>query len=392
MMLELRTTLSGALAAVTLASCAYCVFSIWAGVRFKRVKTPLPHSTPPLSLLKPLKGKDPGMYDALRSHCLLDYPEYEILFGVTDAEDPAVPLVHTLIEEFPQRQIRLVHCKQRLGVNGKVSSLAQLASVAQYEFLVVNDSDIRVPREYLRDIIAELEQPGTGLVTCLYRGLPSPTIASHLEALAISTDFCAGVLVAREVERGLGFGLGSTLALRRSDLEAVGGFPSIADYLADDYEIGRRIRKRGLNVTLSRCIVETFLPAYDFSQFLLHQLRWTRTIRSSRPGGYAGLLVTYTLPWAVATLVVTGAATWSSVLFAAAVLARTAMAVAIAKFVLDDPQVLRSLWLLPIRDFVALVVWAGGTVGRRIVWRGETFHLRKGRLVKPGEPRERPSQ
>jgi len=382
MSVGLQNLLSGAAAAVTLASCGYCVFSIWAGLRFKRSKATRSPSDPPVSFLKPLKGTDPGMYDALRSHCLLDYPEYEILLGVTDPDDPAISVVQELMEEFPQGRIRLVHCTERLGVNGKVSSLAQLATLAKHEFLVVNDSDIRVSRGYLRDIVAELEQPGTGLVTCLYRGLPSATLASRLEALGISTDFSPGVLAAREIERGLGFGLGSTLALRRSDLASIGGFESIADYLADDYEIGRRIRERGLRVTLSRNIVETFIPAYDFSQFVLHQLRWARTIRSSRPGGYAGLIMTHVLPWAVATLVLAGPRTWCWALLAGAILARMAMAITMANFVLDDANAVGSLWLLPLRDFVALIIWAAGSVGRRVVWRGETFVLEQGRLVK----------
>ena len=382
MSIRLGNLVSGTAAAVTLASCAYCVFAIWAGLRFRRAKPRAAISYPPVSLLKPLKGSDAGMYDALRSHCLLDYPEYEILLGVTEPDDAAVSEVHRLIEEFPQSRIRLVHCSERLGVNGKVSSLAQLATLAQHELLVVNDSDIRVPRGYLRDVVAELERPGTGLVTCLYRGLPSAGLASRLEALGISTDFSPGVLVAREIERGLGFGLGSTLALRRSDLAAIGGFEAIADYLADDYEIGRRIRERGLQVRLSTSIVETFIPDYDFSQFVLHQLRWARTIRSSRRAGYAGLIVTYVLPWAAATLVLAGARTWSWGLLAAAVLARTTMAITMAKFVLNDANAVGSLWLLPMRDCVALVIWALGSVGHRIVWRGETFDLRQGRLVK----------
>jgi ceramide glucosyltransferase len=377
-----RNLLSGGAAAVTLAGCAYCVISIWAGLRFRRAKPTRSLSHPPVSFLKPLKGTDPGMYDALRSHCLLEYPEYEILLGVTDPNDPAITVAQNLMEEFPQSRIRLVHCTERLGVNGKVSSLAQLASLAQYEFLVVNDSDIRVSRGYLRDIVAELEVPGTGLVTCLYRGLPSATLASRLEALGISTDFAPGILVAREIERGLGFGLGSTLALRRSDLASIGGFESIADYLADDYEIGRRIRERGLRVTLSRTVVDTFIPAYDFSQFVLHQLRWARTIRSSRPGGYAGLIMTHVLPWAVATLVMAGARNWSWYLLGVAILARTAMAITTANFVLDDANAIDSLWLLPLRDFVALIIWVIGCVGRRVVWRGETFALEQGRLVK----------
>ncbi|MBV9181647.1 MAG: glycosyltransferase, partial [Acidobacteria bacterium] len=165
MSVSLGTFLGCTAAAAALLSCAYCVLSIWAGIRFVRAQASSSLSTRPVSILKPLKGADREMYEALRSHCLLDYPEYEILLGVTEDEDPAVPLVHKLIAEFPHRQLRLIHCRQRLGVNGKVSSLAQLASAARFDLLVVNDSDIRVSQAYLRDIVSELDEPRTGLVT-----------------------------------------------------------------------------------------------------------------------------------------------------------------------------------------------------------------------------------
>jgi ceramide glucosyltransferase len=335
---------------------------------------------PPLSILKPLKGTDPEMYENLRSHCLQNYPKYEILFGISDPSDPALNVVKDLQRDFPDQPIQVVRCERILGANGKVSTLAQLAAVAKYEYLLVNDSDIRVEREYLRTVIGEIQQPDVGLVTCLYRGVPAATLGSRLESLGISTDFSAGVLVARQLEDGLHFGLGSTLAFRKSELEAIGGFETIADYLADDYELGRRIAAQNLSVALSRSVVDSFLPAYDFSQFLSHQLRWARTIRASRPGGYAGLLLTFTLPWALLSLVLARGADWALALFGLAFLIRILMAVTVGKLVLSDRELLRSLWLLPIRDLLAVVLWMGGLAGRKIVWRGQTFHLRSGKL------------
>jgi ceramide glucosyltransferase len=367
----------------TLASTAYCVLAIWAAVRFARTQaTPKPSPTqlPPLSILKPLKGTDPEMYESLRSHCLQNYPEYEILFGLSDPSDPALNVVKDLQRDFPDQPIQVVRCERILGANGKVSSLAQLAAVAKYEHLLVNDSDIRVACEYLRTVIGEIQQPHVGLVTCLYRGVPAATLGSRLESLGISTDFSAGVLVARQLENGLHFGLGSTLAFRKSDLKAVGGFEAIADYLADDYELGRRIAGQNLKVSLSHSVVDSFLPAYDFSQFFSHQLRWARTIRASRPGGYAGLLLTFTLPWALLSLVLARGADWALALFALAFLIRILMAVTVGTLVLSDRELLRSLWLLPIRDLLAVVLWTGGLAGRKIVWRGQTFHLRTGKL------------
>lgn len=367
----------------TLASTGYCALAIWAAVRFARTQaTPKPSPTqmPPLSILKPLKGTDPEMYENLRSHCLQNYPKYEILFGISDPSDPALNVVKDLQRDFPDQPIQVVRCERILGANGKVSTLAQLAAVAKYEYLLVNDSDIRVEREYLRTVIGEIQQPDVGLVTCLYRGVPAATLGSRLESLGISTDFSAGVLVARQLEDGLHFGLGSTLAFRKSELEAIGGFETIADYLADDYELGRRIAAQNLSVALSRSVVDSFLPAYDFSQFLSHQLRWARTIRASRPGGYAGLLLTFTLPWALLSLVLARGADWALALFGLAFLIRILMAVTVGKLVLSDRELLRSLWLLPIRDLLAVVLWMGGLAGRKIVWRGQTFHLRSGKL------------
>lgn len=325
------------------------------------------------------------MYENLRTHCLQNYSEYEVLFGTSDPDDPATAVVQKLQREFPNRRILLLHCDKILGANGKVSNLAQMAAVASYDVLLVNDSDIRVGTDYLQTVVRDLEQPGVGMATCLYRGVPAHTLGSRLEALGISTDFSAGVLVAREIEHGLRFGLGSTLALRKRDLEAIGGFEAIVDYLADDYELGKRIANKNLKVVLSHSIVESYLPPYDFSQFYSHQLRWARTIRASRPGGYAGLLMTFTLPWALLNLALAPSATWAIGFFLAALVARATMAIVTGKLVLDDGEALRSLWLLPLRDLFAVAVWIVGMWGRKIVWRGETFVVRAGKLERYGE-------
>lgn len=385
MLLSLGEALRAVPAVGTVASIGYCLLATFAGIRFARQKKSRVGATndatnlPRVSILKPLKGADPEMYEALRSHCVQNYPEYEMLCGVTEATDPAVPAVEKLMGEFPEAKIRLVLCDKRLGANGKVSSLIQLAAAASAEFLVINDSDIRVEPDYLRTIITELQQAGTGLVTCLYRGRPGRTLSSQLESLGIATDFVPGVLTANLIENGLHFGLGSTLAFRKSDLQEIGGFESIVDYLADDFELGHRIAQHK-KVALSRSVVETHLPDYDFWGFIAHQLRWARTIRASRPGGYAGLLFTFTLPWAVAELCVSRNVS-SMLLFAAALVARMVMGLVNSSSVLDESN-LDSFWLLPVRDVVGLGVWAGGLLGNKIVWRGEKFMLDKGRLKK----------
>jgi ceramide glucosyltransferase len=203
-----------------------------------------------------------------------------------------------------------------------------------------------------------------------------------LEALGISTDFCAGVLVAQQIEGGLHFGLGSTLAFRRNDLDRIGGFRSIVDFLADDYELGRRIADLGLKVILSDVVVETHLPAYDMRGFLDHQLRWARGLRDVRLGGYIGLAATFGLLWGLLDIIAAHAAVWSWAVFAAVFALRIAVAVAVGKSVLQDARVPAQLLLLPLRDLLAVFVWIASFAGHTVVWRGETFELKNGRLTR----------
>ena len=253
---------------------------------------------------------------------------------------------------------------------------------AKYEAILVNDSDIRVPPDYLRRVMSPLADPQVGLVTCLYRGIAGPTLGSRLEALGISTDFAAGVLAARQLESGIRFGLGSTLAFRRRDLEAIGGFEALVDYLADDYEIGSRIAERGLRVTLSDVVVETFLPAYTLRQFVDHQLRWGRTVRDSRRWGYLGLALTFGFFWALLAVAGTHGAPWSWALLAAALALRLAVALVVGWSVLRDRQVLRLMPWLPLRDLIAVLVWLASLAGHRVVWRGDSFTLKGGKLAR----------
>jgi len=343
---------------------------------------------PPVSILKPLKGADPEMWESFCSHCEQDYPQFQLIFGVSNPADPAIDAVRRLQAKYPGRAIELILCDRVLGTNLKVSNLAQMLPAARHEFLLVNDSDIRVPPDYLREVIAPLADSSVGLVTCLYRGVAAPTLGSRLEALSIAADFVPAVLSARFLEKGLHFGLGSTLAFRRRDLQAIGGFEPLLDYLADDYELGRRIAAAGKRVELSAATVSTFLPAYTVPQFFRHQLRWSRTIRDARRWGYAGLLFTFGLPWALATLLASRGAPWAWALFALTFAARLAVGFAAAVVVLHDRQFFRNLLLLPLRDLIAPFVWAASFMGNRIHWRGDVFDLKDGRLTiaKPEPP------
>ena len=363
---------------------ALCLLSARKFLRQRKAADESVRPTQAVSILKPLRGTDPEMYESFRSHCLQDYPEYEIIFGVSDPKDPAIPLVERLKAEFPERAIRLMVCRENLGANTKVSNLAQMVRKARYEYLIVNDSDIRVEPGYLRRVLGPLTDPKVGLVTCLYRGIANSSLGSRLESLGISTDFCPGVLVAQTVENGIRFGLGSTLAFRQRDLQAIGGFEAIVDYLADDYQIGERIAAQGLEVKLSEVVVETFLPRYTVRSFLNHQLRWARTVRDSRFWGYVGLGLTFGLPWAFVVLLLARGTGWAWGLLAITLVMRTAVAVVVGKIVLRDRQVIRSLAFIPLRDLFALLVWIVSFAGHEVAWRGDRFRLQNGKLIKIG--------
>src|ERR1700678_1106938 len=369
-------------------SSVYYLLCLWSASAFLRQRRVAGEGSlgaqalPPVSILKPLKGTDPEIYHSFRSHCIQDYPEYEIIFGVSDPQDPAIESVKALQQEFPDRRIQLVICLEILGANVKVSNLTQMLPAARFDSLIVNDSDIRVTPDYLRTVMAPLSDSRTGMVTCLYRGVAATTLGSRLESLGISTDFCPGVLVARQLEGGIRFGLGSTLAFRRAELEKLGGFRSIVDHLADDYELGKRIASLGLQVELSSVAVRSHLPAYRFRDFFAHQLRWARGVRDARAGGYLGLVFTFGIPWALVALVASQGSPWSWATLASTLVLHLAVALLVGVSVLGDRQVLRDAWLIPLRDLIAAIVWFVSLTGDTVTWRGERFRLRDGKLTR----------
>jgi ceramide glucosyltransferase len=382
---------------LAIAGMAYYVFAIIAArVYIAARRGPLPQFAPGVSILKSLKGIDPGMLEAFRSHCRQTYTGgYEILFGVSALDDPAVPAVQQLQTEFPERIIRLIECPARLGTNGKVSTLTQLVQQARCEYILVNDSDITVSSRYLERVMAQFapvtqqphEQPlkPVGLVTALYRGRAHGTLGSRLESLGIAADFMPSVLVARMIEGGLRYGLGSTLAVSGDALEKIGGFEALVDYLADDYELGERIFKAGYRIALSAEVVETSVPAYAWRSFCDHQLRWLRTVRDARPGGYLGLLFTQGFTLAAINLIASGISPLSLWLLALCFFLRISLAMTVGAEVLGDHQVLPCLLLLPLRDIVATGLWIAGFAGNTIVWRSERFTVKGGKLSNADE-------
>ena len=381
MHLTARTLLETLTALGTLASLSFYLLAACGILSFRKQNTRKPAATlPPVSILKPLKGVDPEIWQSFSSHCEQHYPEFEIIFGVSNPNDPACDVVRKLQAQYPTRSIKLIVCDLVLGTNIKVSNLAQMLPHASYELLLVNDSDIRVPPDYLQQVAVPLTDQNVGLVTCLYRAEPARTLGSRLEALGLSTDFAPGVLTARFLEKGLHFGLGSTLAFRRDDLSSIGGFEAFVDYLADDYELGRRLSANGKRVELSAATVATFLPPYTLQQFWQHQLRWQRTIRDARRWGYVGLIFTFGLPWALAAVVAASGAPWAWTLLGVIIAARLAVGLGTALVVLDDRAALSNTFLIPLRDLIAPFIWACGLMGNRIHWRGEDFYLKEGRL------------
>jgi ceramide glucosyltransferase len=329
---------------------------------------------PAVSILKPVRGLDPHFREAIRSHARQQYPEFEILFGVADPDDPAVPEIVRLQEEFPEVAIRLIVSEGETP-NRKAGVLADLARAARYPVLVVNDSDIRVPDKYLERIVAPLEDAEVGMVTCLYRARADHW-AGRFEAIGIATDFAPGVLVAPLV--GVSeFALGSTMVFRAADLERVGGFAAVRDYIADDYQLSRRIRDLGRRVVISKCVVETSVPAEGWRGMWAHQLRWSRTIRLSRGGGYAGLPVANATLWA---LLLAAAGAWLAALALFAL--RLAAGLVTAVGVLGDRRAPALAWLIPFRDLMGLALWVCGLFGSKVVWRDARLRLnREGRII-----------
>ncbi len=379
------------MAALTMAGLLYTVLALWSARKFAHElrghRGHVAEFAPDVTLLKPIKGVDARMYAALRSHCIQHYTgRVQLLFGVADLDDPAVHEVERLRLEFPAMDVELILCPERLGSSGKVSTLLQLLPRAKYAFVVVNDSDILVSSRYLERVMASFADPIVGMVTAPYRGQAmgrigeAPRIWARLEALGISTEFFPGVLTARYLEGGLRFGLGSTLAMRREALDRSGGFAPLLETLADDYQLGARIAAAGFRVALSGEVVETTVPAYSWRGFALHQLRWARSTRDSRRWGYVGLGLTYCVPWALLTVVASGVALWSLSLLSVVLVARLALALSVGIGVLRDGQVLRDMGLLPLRDCWGLLLWLWSYAGDTVVWRGERFRLRSGRL------------
>ena len=367
---------------LAVAPLAYYIAATIAAWRFFRRerKHKLRNYTPPVSLLKPVRGVDFASYENYSSFCRQDYPEYEILFAVNDAADPAVPLIHRLIAEFPDHRIRLLVGAEDLGANRKVNKLARLSTEAQHEILVLTDGDVRVSPNYLREVVAPFVEESTGAVTSFYRAIAERNLGAELEAIGASSDFFAGVLMAEWTE-GINFALGASIVTTKRWLSKIGGFESIAGMLADDYELGLRVSQAGGRVLLSRETVWTMYPAQSARNFWNHQIRWARTVRLCRPLSYFGLIFTLGLPWTVLAALVAPTKWISAAYLLAYLVLRHVMAWTVGVWGVGDDVLRHKLWLVPMRDALYSAVWVASFASNRITWGGREFSMHKGKMV-----------
>ena len=356
--------------ALAAAPAAYLGIALWAVLRRAARAVASPSVWPAVSVLKPLCGVETGTYDCLRSFCALTYPRYEIVFGVQDPADPAVAIAERLVREFPSLRLRIVADRRQHGANRKVSNLINMLSVAAYDHLVLADSDIRVAPRYLDAVIAPLLEPGVGVVTTAYRAVARPGLASWLAATFVNDWFYPSVCVAAAFG-SREFAFGATIALRRDALAAIGGFESIADQLADDYALGERTRRLGLRTVLAAVEVETVVEERSLRDSLRHLLRWLRTIRMVRPGGYAASLVTFGVPVAAIGAGLAGGAP-----IAAAALGIAALARLVLHYEVRGREAPWWDWLaLPLGDSLSLALWCWGFATRSVRWRGDRYRL-----------------
>ena len=364
----------------------YYLLAILAALRFfrpQRAQTAAEYS-PPASLLKPVRGVDFGSYENFASFCKQDYPEYEILFAVNDQNDAALPVIRQIISEFPQRKIRLFIGAEELGANRKVNKLVKLAREAQHDVLVLTDGDVRIGPSYLREVVAPLEGKKNAAVTSFYRAIAQENLGAKLEAIGAASDFFAGVLMARWKE-GVRFALGASIATTKEWVRRMGGFETLVDALADDYEFGYRLAKAGGEIVLSREPVWTMYAAQTVRGFWQHQLRWARTVRLCRPLSYLGLLFTQGLPWTVLAALHAPTAWIASTFLAAYLVLRSGMAWTVGVWGVGDQVLRRNLWLLPVRDAIYFVVWLASFASNRIRWGSVEYAIRKGQMVPVAE-------
>jgi ceramide glucosyltransferase len=333
-----------------------------------------PASAPAVSVLKPLYGAEPGLAENLRSFADQDYPEFQLVLGIRDRTDPALPVARALISDRPHRDIALVVDPRTAGTNMKVANLENMLPSARHDVIVIADSDMRVTPDYLRTVTAPLADPRTGLVTCLYKGVPTGGLWSVLAALHINFGFLPGALAGAALDVGGGC-FGATLALRREVLERIGGFTRLRNELADDHRMGSAVRRLGLATVLSSYIVDNRASEPSLAGVWRHELRWARTSKAMAPAGFAGSVITHTVVISALIAAALGRQPAAGAVVLLSVLLRWGSAAAIARW-LDLPR--RGLWLLPLRDVLSFAVFVASFCGRSVLWRNHQFRVEPG--------------
>jgi ceramide glucosyltransferase len=362
----------------------YYLIALFSSWRFFRRRPSQVSFTPKASILKPIRGVDPGAYENFASLCRQDYPDYEILFCVNERTDPVLPVVEKLQRDFPERQIRILYGTQSNAPNDKVAKLARLVAEAQNEILVMGDSDVRVQPDYLRSVIAPLSNPNVGAVTCFYMPVESRTFAQNLQATGMVSDFYAGVIVAWQLD-GVKFALGPTIATRRSNLAEFGGFQVIEDRPGDDLLVGRLIADRGHEVVLLPHIVWKLAGYQSVDDLMDKRLRWMVVMRHMRPWGHLGLVFTQGLPWSLIAIAIHPTPQIGIAYLGTYLILRAAMAWSIGIRGLKQSRVWKEIPLIPVWDAFALAIWLASFFRNTIRWRDGEYYIRDGKLC-PATP------
>jgi ceramide glucosyltransferase len=344
-----------------------------------------PTSLPPVTILKPNHNMEAELEQNLESFFQQDYPDYEIIFGARDAENPALKVAERVRVGYPQVKCRVVLSGPPTWPNAKVFSLQKMIAASSNSYFVISDSDVRVAPEFLRNTIPPLRDPKVGGVTCMYRGIPASGFWSTLEALGLSVEMSSGVMVANMLE-GMRFALGPAMTARRDAIDAIGGIAATADYYSDDFELGNRIWAKGYKIVLSHHIVKNVLTPRSALRTLGDQLRWMKSTRYSRPAGHLGTGLTFAMPFGILGFLAAaglGHGALGLCLLGAAFVNRTLQALAVGWWIAGDPRSAAFCWLYPVRDLVGFLIWSGSYTSRRFYWRGETYVFSKGGRIIP---------
>jgi len=377
-------------AVVGLLACAgFFGLLVLASFRFRRRGVPqISAVCPPVTLLKPLCGLEPNLRQNIASFFDQEYPTFEIIFGAHSLNDPALAIVEELRQRFPFVPVQVVISGEPTAANAKICSVRKMYAVARHDYLVISDSDVEVRPNYIREVIAPLLDLKVGMVTCLYRGATSGGFWSRLEALGMSVEMTAGVLVSDLLE-GMKFALGPTMAIRRDVLDSIGGFDALAAYCADDYVLGERVAGSGNKVVLSTHVIDHVVVNRKLLPSFVHQIRWMKSTRFSRPAGHVASVLSFAMPFGLLgffTAIVVGRPGVAVGLLATALINRILMAVVAGWGVVRDDHALRLCWLYPVRDLMGFAFWVSSFVGNTITWRGHHYRLKLDGLMEPVWP------